>query len=365
MRRGTDIFKALALGAKAVGLSRPALYAMSAFGQPGIEKMIRILKDELEMTMRLMGTPTIADIREDMVVTSDLGRHNTIPRDWLQQETYLPKATQASTQKFRGRRTENARTENFVQSGHDALASGEVASLRREVRELKDMVAGLAQVATNQAKAAATPSPFGLGTFGVLLLNVLLGLAGTIFVLDSRMSVHRTALVLIAYLVVHLSGNLLLFSGAEQYNSYANTLSSAFLVKIVEYYLLLATVLHVGMALYRAYKTKVLKGVTKAPVSVFKRLYLMLSGLTILAFIVVHLQHFRFNPVVVEATGAGGNVDFYGLVHSTLADQSVALGYIVAVVVIGVHLYLGWTKAVTKMHLDAAHGSAKCVCDCC
>ena len=60
---------------------------MSAFGQPGVEKMIRILKDELEMTMRLMGTPTIADIREEMAITTDLGRHTTIPLDFLQQET--------------------------------------------------------------------------------------------------------------------------------------------------------------------------------------------------------------------------------------------------------------------------------------
>jgi L-lactate dehydrogenase (cytochrome) len=43
IRRGTDIFKALAMGAKGVGLGRPFLYAMSGYGQPGVERMIVIL----------------------------------------------------------------------------------------------------------------------------------------------------------------------------------------------------------------------------------------------------------------------------------------------------------------------------------
>ncbi|CAO3663499.1 unnamed protein product [Umbelopsis vinacea] len=63
IRRGTDIFKAIALGAKGVGIGRPALFAMSAYGTDGVARLIQLLKDELEMVMRLMGTPTIADIK--------------------------------------------------------------------------------------------------------------------------------------------------------------------------------------------------------------------------------------------------------------------------------------------------------------
>ena len=51
-RRGSDVFKALALGAKAVGIGRPFLYAMSGYGQQGVEKAIDILGEELEITMR-------------------------------------------------------------------------------------------------------------------------------------------------------------------------------------------------------------------------------------------------------------------------------------------------------------------------
>ena len=61
-RRGTDIFKALALGATAVAVGRPYLWGLGAFGQEGVERTLQILTDELKTTMGLMGTPTLADI---------------------------------------------------------------------------------------------------------------------------------------------------------------------------------------------------------------------------------------------------------------------------------------------------------------
>jgi L-lactate dehydrogenase (cytochrome) len=54
IRRGTDIVKALCLGAKAIGMGRPFLYALT-YGQEGVEHFIDIMKDELETTMRLLG----------------------------------------------------------------------------------------------------------------------------------------------------------------------------------------------------------------------------------------------------------------------------------------------------------------------
>lgn len=61
-RRGTDIFKALALGAKAVGIGRPYIFGLSAFGQAGVERVLEILRAELALTMRQCGTPTLKDI---------------------------------------------------------------------------------------------------------------------------------------------------------------------------------------------------------------------------------------------------------------------------------------------------------------
>ena len=66
-RRGTDIFKALALGAKAVCVARPYLYGLAAFGQEGVERVIELLRTELALDMGLAGTPDIASITRDMV----------------------------------------------------------------------------------------------------------------------------------------------------------------------------------------------------------------------------------------------------------------------------------------------------------
>lgn len=55
-RRGTDIFKALALGADAVGIGRPYLWSLASFGQPGVEAVLQILRKELELVMRQAGT---------------------------------------------------------------------------------------------------------------------------------------------------------------------------------------------------------------------------------------------------------------------------------------------------------------------
>jgi len=61
-RRGTDIFKALALGADAVGVGRPYIWGLAAFGQPGVEKVLEMLQAELTLVMAQMGTPALKDI---------------------------------------------------------------------------------------------------------------------------------------------------------------------------------------------------------------------------------------------------------------------------------------------------------------
>jgi 4-hydroxymandelate oxidase len=62
IRRGTDIFKALALGATAVGIGRPQAWGLAAFGQPGVEAVSNILTRELHTIMRQAGTPDLASI---------------------------------------------------------------------------------------------------------------------------------------------------------------------------------------------------------------------------------------------------------------------------------------------------------------
>ena len=70
IRRGTDVFKALALGAAGVGIGRPQAWGLAAFGQPGVEAVLNILDTELTNIMRQAGTPTIATIGRAHVVGS-------------------------------------------------------------------------------------------------------------------------------------------------------------------------------------------------------------------------------------------------------------------------------------------------------
>jgi 4-hydroxymandelate oxidase len=67
-RRGTDIFKALSIGARAVGIGRPYAWGLAAFGQEGVERVIDILRAELVMTMRNCGVRSVAEFSRDSVL---------------------------------------------------------------------------------------------------------------------------------------------------------------------------------------------------------------------------------------------------------------------------------------------------------
>jgi len=76
VRRAGDVLKAVALGAKGVGLGRPFLYAYSAYGSEGVVRAIQILKDELLMNMRLLGARSIEEVTPEMVDASSITHRN-------------------------------------------------------------------------------------------------------------------------------------------------------------------------------------------------------------------------------------------------------------------------------------------------
>ncbi len=67
VRRGTDVLKALALGARAVLVGRPILWGLAVDGEAGAAWVLRHLHDELDLAMALAGAPTVADITRDLV----------------------------------------------------------------------------------------------------------------------------------------------------------------------------------------------------------------------------------------------------------------------------------------------------------
>jgi len=319
VRRGTDIFKALALGAKAVGIGRPALYAMSAFGSAGVQRLLAILKSELEMTMRLMGTPTLKDITPGMVITDNLHSHiSTVPSDFLQQHTYIPAVTQAQRNGF-----------SSPQLHSPAMVSGAPAP--------PPSLPPVAATAEAAAAAVAVPSPSL-----ELLSKFTQGLTYGIFTSLPSLLVHRTSLVLLLYCVLHAGGNLLFFAGSPTYNAYAELLQHHPLVsrgvKAFEVYLTLSAVGHIGAAGWQTWK----KG--SFAFSSLTNARLLLSGAAISAFTVIHLQHFRFSPVV----GVPGG-DLHKEVRRVMAQPYVAVGYTLSILALGLHSLWGWEKAALKM----------------
>ncbi|KAF9073533.1 FMN-dependent dehydrogenase-domain-containing protein [Rhodocollybia butyracea] len=71
IRRGTDVIKALCLGAKAVGLGRPFMYALSAYGEAGVSKILSILNREIVTAMQLLGAASIKDLTPELVERVD------------------------------------------------------------------------------------------------------------------------------------------------------------------------------------------------------------------------------------------------------------------------------------------------------
>lgn len=91
VRRATDIIKAMCMGAKGVGIGRPFLFAMSAYGLPGVDKAMQLLKDEMEMNMRLIGCSSIDQLNPTLIDSRALNSHATsVPRDTLSVSSYDP-----------------------------------------------------------------------------------------------------------------------------------------------------------------------------------------------------------------------------------------------------------------------------------
>jgi len=90
VRRATDVLKAVALGATAVGVGRPFIYAFSSYGTEGVDHALKILSAEFEMNMRLLGAPTLKDVVPEMVDAHNIHSHIvSVPGDRLYDSNYV------------------------------------------------------------------------------------------------------------------------------------------------------------------------------------------------------------------------------------------------------------------------------------
>lgn len=165
-----------------------------------------------------------------------------------------------------------------------------------------------------------------------------------------------TGLFLISFLIVHLSGNFLLYKGAEAFNEYSIFMSTSPIIRVMEVVLVLGFLFHIidGIILTvqnskaRGQSYKVSSGAQNA--SIFSKI-MPQTGLIILIFLIVHLDSFTFEHRIYDP----GNEDFYGTVVEAFRygwGGFYWLFYVIAMALLGFHLNHGFQSAFQSLGLN-------------
>lgn len=152
-----------------------------------------------------------------------------------------------------------------------------------------------------------------------------------------------TGLSLLFFLVIHLFNNLLLFAGPEVFNKNVEQLESIKpLIRIIEVILLVIFALHIYNAIKLYFENKKAKptkyAINASPQnSSFYSRYMTVSGLVILAFLIVHLSTLwkAFN---FDAHNLNVEFPFYSIVQDAFANPIISIFYIVVMLFLGIHL---------------------------
>jgi succinate dehydrogenase / fumarate reductase cytochrome b subunit len=169
-----------------------------------------------------------------------------------------------------------------------------------------------------------------------------------------KLLMAATGLLLIGFLVIHLTGNLLIFVGADAFNEYSHALVSNHFIYLAEFGLLVLFVLHLvsGVAVTRANRAARPQGYAakrKAGHTSNKSLAsttMILSGLVVLVFVPLHLVTFKFGAWYEDAHGIR---DLHRLVVEVFRDPVHVAWYVVAMAVIGFHLWHGFASGIETL----------------
>lgn len=166
-----------------------------------------------------------------------------------------------------------------------------------------------------------------------------------------------TGLVLLGFVIGHLAGNLLIFKGPEALNTYAQKLRDLGpLLWAARAGLLLAVGLHIWSAAALAIENRRARpqdyAEKKSLRSSLGAKTMTVSGIFLLAFIVFHLLHFTFgtiSPDISHITDTLGRHDVYSMVVLGLQDKLTACGYLLAMILLGLHLSHGFSSALQTL----------------
>ena len=252
--------------------------------------------------------------------------------------------------------------------------------LAKKIEELQAQLASLDKGTGGTSWTSSRhPIPAALTTFALTVKAVALAVFSTVFATSASGSLHRSAMFLLVFLVVHMvatprcalrchrlrgcdaafavhfhrlcgcdaalssryqAGNLTALFGRDAYNSYGHHLNTTPGIKIVELYLAAGFFVH----LYTAAKftTSKRKAVAKKPLTIG---LLALSGTVLLVFLVLHLWAFRFSPSTRRwrhtdsPPDAPTDRDLYFLMFELFSHPGQVAFYVAAIVAVGFHLH--------------------------
>jgi len=166
----------------------------------------------------------------------------------------------------------------------------------------------------------------------------------------TKLLIGATGLFLVLYLIVHILGNLMVFGGQTFFNQYAGALESNPLIPLIEIVLLAAFVAHiyktVRMVLANraarpvAYVQK--KGAGHTSRKTLASTTMILSGLWLLAFVVIHVKAFKYGA---HYETPDGMADLYRVEMENFRNPLVVLFYVLSMVVVGLHVFHGASSA--------------------
>jgi len=173
----------------------------------------------------------------------------------------------------------------------------------------------------------------------------------------TKIVIGITGVALVLYLLIHIAGNMMVFFGPAAFNKYAYTLEGNPLLPIIEIGLLLVFLIHI-------FKTvrMFLGNQSRRPVRYAQKKYagppsrktfasstMIVSGLWLLAFLIIHVKTFRFSP---EVEWPAGGRDLYLLEMQAFTNPLMVGFYIISMVVVGSHLWHGVSSAFQSLGAD-------------
>ena len=173
----------------------------------------------------------------------------------------------------------------------------------------------------------------------------------------TKIVIGITGIALFLYLLIHIAGNLVVFLGPAAYNKYAYFLEGNPFLPIVEIGLLLVFLIHIyktirmfiGNQSTRPVRYAARKYAGPPSRKTFASSTMIVSGLWLLAFLIVHVKTFRFG---VEQEWPAGGRDLYLLEMQAFTNPLIVGFYVLSMVVVGSHLWHGVSSAFQSLGID-------------